>query len=84
MNLRPSPAQIEAGNYSKDHVSVHGLRVSVENPAGSTRRGKGADGKPWASKMHNDYGYIRGTTGRDKDHVDVFLSDSHGQCDRPF
>ena len=83
MNLRPSPAQIEAGNYSKDHVSVHGLRVSIENPAGSTRRGKGADGKPWASKMHNDYGYIRGTTGRDKDHVDVFLSDSHRDSSLP-
>lgn len=83
MNLRPSPAQIEAGNYSKDHVSVHGLRVSVESPAGSTRRGKGADGKPWASKMHNDYGYIRGTTGRDKDHVDVFLSDSHRDSSLP-
>jgi hypothetical protein len=64
----PTPAQQEAGNYKKGHMEVHGLDISVENPAGSIR--KGAD---WEQVMQDHYGYIRGTVGRDKDHVDVFV-----------
>jgi hypothetical protein len=69
----PTEAQKKAGNYQKEHRFMHGMRLSVENKAGSTRRGVGEDGKPWESKMAHDYGYIRYTTGKDKDHIDAFL-----------
>ena len=28
----PSDAQKEAGNYKKDHIKIHGLDISIENP----------------------------------------------------
>jgi len=49
------------------------MRISIENPAGSYREGTDSDGKKWRSLLHYDYGYIRGTSGVDKDHVDCFL-----------
>ena len=69
----PTPAQIEAGNYKKKHVRHHGFDISIENTAGSVRRSKPGAKKEWAQEMAHDYGYLRGTTGRDKDRVDVFL-----------
>lgn len=70
---QPSEAQKEAGNYAKDHVCVHGLDITIENAKGHHRRGVGRDGKPWSVKMPAHYGYIKGTVGKDKDHVDVYL-----------
>lgn len=69
----PTKAQIEKGNYKKGHISLHGLDISIENPAGSTRKGVSPEGKKWETLMHDHYGYIRGYTGKDKDHVDVFI-----------
>ncbi len=69
----PTEAQKEAGNYKKGHVSIHGLDISIENPRGSTRSGVSPEGKPWETKLAHDYGYIRGTKGKDKDHLDVFI-----------
>lgn len=62
----PSDEQKEAGNYKKGHVKVSGLDIAIENPAGSKRRAE------WpALKSH--YGYLKGTIGYDKDHLDVFI-----------
>lgn len=69
----PSQAQIEAGNYKKGHVNVSGLDISIENPAGSMRKGVDENGRAWQTKLANHYGYIKGTIGRDKDHIDVFI-----------
>lgn len=69
----PTQAQKEAGNYKLGHLTVGGLDISVENPQGSERKGVDRSGKPWSVKMNHHYGYIRGTVGRDKDHVDVFV-----------
>lgn len=71
----PSPAQIDAGNYKKGHIKVQGLNVTIENPKGSTRSGMDGDGAPWSVTMPKDYGYIRGTEGRDGDHLDVYVGD---------
>ena len=76
VNLYPTEAQRKAGNYSKGHVNVEGFGVTIEQPKGSVRRGKDANGNPWESKMNNTYGYILGTEGVDGDHIDVFLSDT--------
>ena len=70
----PSEEQIKSGNYKKGKVKLHGLTVAIENPAGSIRSGVTPDGKPWSTKLKHHYGYIKGTVGADKDHVDVFLT----------
>ena len=69
----PSEAQKTAGNYRKGHVSYKGLDITIENPRGSERSGTDKAGKPWSVVMEHPYGYIRGTQGRDKDHLDVFI-----------
>ena len=74
VNTEPTEAQKEAGNYKKGHVQVGAFDITIEQPEGSIRRGTDADGKKWKIKMHNTYGYFRGTEGVDGDHIDVFLS----------
>ncbi|KFH24278.1 hypothetical protein IB61_11490 [Brucella abortus LMN2] len=69
----PTQAQKEAGNYAKGHVRLGGMDLSIENPAGSQRKGVDANGKAWSTTMQSHYGYIKGTVGRDKDHIDVFV-----------
>lgn len=75
VDQNPTEAQKEAGNYKKGHVKIDGYDVTIENPKGSVRSGKDANGNEWSVTMNNDYGYIRGTEGVDGDHIDVFLSD---------
>lgn len=69
----PTAAQIEAGNYKKGKVRVHGLELSIENPRGSERSGRRPDGSEWRHTMSDHYGYIRRTTGADGEQVDVYL-----------
>ena len=76
VDTNPTEAQKEAGNYKKGHIKVDGMDITIEQPKGSVRRGRDADGKEWESKMHNTYGYIRGTESIDGDHIDIFLSDN--------
>lgn len=76
VDTNPTEAQKEAGNYKKGHIKVDGFNVTIEQPKGSVRRGKDADGKVWETEMHNTYGYIRGTESVDGDHIDIFLSDN--------
>jgi len=73
----PTQAQIEAGNYKKGHVDFQGLDISIENPAGSMRKGVDTNGKAWETELAHHYGYIKGTIGRDKDHIDVFIGPEH-------
>lgn len=75
LNDRPEPtqAQIEAGNYKKGHIKVHGLDIAVENPRGSERRGTDPDGKEWAHEMSDHYGYIKRTTGADNEQIDTYV-----------
>ncbi len=73
VDTNPTEAQKEAGNYKKGHIKINGFDVTIEQPAGSVRSGKDANGKEWSVTMNNTYGYIRGTEGVDGDHIDVFL-----------
>ncbi len=75
VDTHPTEAQKASGNYKKGHIRVDGLDITIEQPKGSIRRGKDANGKEWESEMHSTYGYIRGTKGTDGDHIDVYLSD---------
>lgn len=69
----PTRAQQDAGNYRHGHVQVQGLRIAIENPAGSVRSGVDAAGRVWRTLMQHHYGRIKGTEGADGDEVDVFL-----------
>lgn len=71
----PSDAQKESGNYKKGHIKFGGYDYTIENPKGSTRSGKDADGKEWKVTMYDTYGYIRGKFGKDGDHLDMFIND---------
>lgn len=73
VDTNPTEAQKEAGNYKKGHININGFDVTIEQPAGSVRSGKDANGKEWSVTMNNTYGYIRGTESVDGDHIDVFL-----------
>ena len=76
VDTNPSDAQKEAGNYKKGHVTVQGFDISIEQPKGSVCSGTDENGKTWSQEMKNTYGYIRGTEGKDGDHIDVFLGDN--------
>lgn len=81
VNTDPTEAQKKAGNYKMGHVRIDDFDITIENPAGSVRKGKDADGKEWRTTMANTYGYIRGTESVDGDHIDVFLHSDMDQWD---
>ncbi len=65
-NPNPTRAQWESGNYAKGHVTIQGLRITIETAAGNRRQ-------PQYPPLKNHYGYIKRTLAGDGDHVDVFL-----------
>lgn len=69
----PTEAQKTNGNYRKGRISLYGLRISIENARGATRRGIDEDGQSWSIKMSDHYGYINGTKGADGDQLDVYI-----------
>lgn len=65
-------------SFTKDHelhksILWKGLRVDIENEAGSVRKGIGPDGIPWEVMLTQDYGYLHGTKGVDGDAIDCFI-----------
>src|SRR5262245_51481201 len=77
VNPSPSDGQKEAGNYSKGHVKLHGMDISIETARGQKRAGIGSDGVPWESVSPHHYGYIRRTEGADGDQLDVYVGPHH-------
>lgn len=73
VNLTPTEAQKKASNYKMGHVSVKGMRISIENPKGSKRYFKNENGEQDYNIMKNHYGYFNISKGKDGDCVDVFL-----------
>ena len=76
-----SQAQADAGNYQKGHITCNGMQISIETPAGKSR-------KPEWPALKNHYGYVTRVydpkskqhvavgEAADGDHVDVFLNDA--------
>jgi hypothetical protein len=65
---------IKAAYKLQGRTDFQGLKISIENKKGSTRKWYDPNNKESGStKMHYDYGYIRNTKGVDGDHVDVYL-----------
>lgn len=73
VNLKPTEKQKATGNYKKAKMEIDGLKIAIENPAGSTRRGTDEDGNEWSSQMVGHYGYFQRSEGKDGDQVDVFV-----------
>ena len=66
-------AQRHAGNYRKGQLTFQGMKISLENPEGSTRSGTDDNGKAWKTTMSADYGYFTNTMAADGDAVDCFI-----------
>lgn len=73
-NTDPSEKQKESGNYKKAHINLFGMNISIENPAGSKRKGVDKNGNKWENTISHNYGYVLSTLGKDHDHVDVFIN----------
>jgi len=57
-------------------MKFQGLLISIENKKGTYRRGQSDSGKKWKTYMNYPYGYIKGTVGKDKDHLDCYVGDN--------
>jgi hypothetical protein len=68
-----SDRRVRLSRQLEGRLKWHGLDISIENAAGSTRSGKDQNGKPWSVIMQHPYGYLRRTEGVDGDHVDCFV-----------
>ena len=69
-----------SGHKLQGRTKLYGMDISIENKKGSYRSGVDKDGHKWKTLMHYDYGYIRGTVGTDKDHLDCYVgSDKEAQ-----
>ena len=73
----PSDAAKAAGNYRKGKVTIQGMEIAIENPKGSTRSGVDKGGQRWTCTLPAHYGYLLGTVGADKDHVDCYIGSAH-------
>ena len=72
----PSEGKKIAGNYRMGHVNIRGFKITIENAKGSVRKFKDENGKEGQVEMKNHYGYFSKTTGKDGDHVDVFIGEN--------
>ena len=72
----PSEGKKSAGNYAMGHVRIRGFQITIENAKGSFRKFKDENGKEGKVEMKNHYGYFSKTTGKDGDHVDVFIGEN--------
>lgn len=65
-----------SGHKLQGRTKLYGMDISIENKKGSYRSGVDSDGHKWRTYMNYDYGYIRGTVGVDKDHLDCVSPDT--------
>lgn len=54
-------------------ADIQGIKINVENLAGSLREGKDSSGKPWSTRMKYHYGEIVRGEGSDGDKLDVYI-----------
>ena len=83
VDLNPTEAQREAGNYRMGHVRVKGMQISIENPKGS-KRYYVENGVEKFNVIKNHYGYFTKSLGKDGDAVDVFLGPNIENFERVY
>ena len=69
----PTLKEAKAGDYEKANVKIAGLKIAIENPYGSVRKGIDPNGKQWECKLKDSYGEVSNSEGADGDPVDVFI-----------
>ena len=75
--VKVEPPKAKRKEYPfEGYIDFQGLKIDVENKAGSTRSGTGPEGD-WSTYMHSHYGEIRGTEGTDGDKLDVYVGENH-------
>jgi hypothetical protein len=62
-----------SGHKLQGRTTFQDFEISIEQRKGSVRTGTDPDGKKWRTKFKYPYGYIKGTVGVDKDHVDCYI-----------
>jgi hypothetical protein len=65
--------ELYANRKLHKRLKFQGLDISVENRAGTTRRGSSPHWGPWETHMKFDYGYVKGSKGMDGGGVDCFI-----------
>ncbi len=68
----------EAERKVDSTYDYHGVKLKIEYPVGSTRKGKG-----WSTKMKASYGRVPNTKGADGECIDVYLA-SHPRGDNIY
>lgn len=76
VDVNPTEAQKEAGNYKKGHVNIAGFEITIENQKGSERSGTDPSGRKWTRTLKSHYGYFKRTKGKDGDQIDVFIGEN--------
>ena len=74
LGVDPTPEQLINNDYTTGKFKINELEIQIENPAGSTRSGTGANGSTWNTEMTAHYGFISDTLGEDGDEIDVFVA----------
>ena len=69
---KPEPQQ--ADRPAPIHFELNGLPITIENQAGTVRKGTDQAGNDWAVQLKAHYGEIRGSIGADGDYVDCFIN----------
>lgn len=72
--VEPTQEQLINNDYATGKFKINDLDIQIENPAGSTRSGIGANGSEWHTEMTAHYGFISDTMGKDGDEIDVFIA----------
>lgn len=73
VTLGPPPTRARKRFPHQGTIDFQGLRILVENRAGSYRTGTDSDGHRWRVKMLAHYGEIAGTEGTDGDRLDAYV-----------
>lgn len=73
VEVGPPPARTRKRFPHQGTIDFQGIKVLVENRAGSYRTGIDSDGHRWRVKMLAHYGEIAGTEGTDGDRLDAYV-----------
>jgi len=60
-------------NDQLTQTEFQGIKITIENPKGSVRKGEDDEGNSWRTKMFYPYGFINKTEGTDGDEIDCFI-----------
>lgn len=66
---------------AKKVIKFQDIHIHIDRPKGFVQEGKDSSGTPWKRVYKYDYGFIKGTTGGDKEALDVFVGPNKSSHD---